>query len=75
MPDGGVVLHTVTKRYYSLNETGAHIWTLLFELGDPALVASRLASEYSVARTDAEHAVAELVAELLSAGLLHETEG
>jgi hypothetical protein len=70
VPGGGVVLHTGTKRYYSLNETGARIWALLEETGDPDLVASRLAAEYTLTSSEAGQAVSALVADLTAAGLM-----
>lgn len=73
VPGGGVVLHTGTKRYYSLNETGARIWALLDEHGDPRRAADAVAAEYAIPRTDAESAVSELVTRLTTAGLLTAT--
>lgn len=70
VPGGGVVLHTGTKRYYSLNETGARIWALLESRGDPNEAAATIASEYGIGRPDAQRAVSELVDGLSAAGLL-----
>ena len=53
--DGAVVLHMGTKRYFSLNETGAEIWRLLeadVSLADvPARLSERFAVEIDEART------------------------
>jgi hypothetical protein len=73
LPGGGVVLHTGTKRYYSLNETGARIWSLLEEHGDPERAIATIAAEYSVSRDEAVTAVTDLVAQLTSAGLLRDS--
>lgn len=72
VPGGGVVLHTGTKRYYSLNETGARIWSLLDEHGDPARATVTIAAEYAIANDEAASAVAELVTRLTDAGLLRD---
>jgi Asp/Glu/hydantoin racemase len=70
LPDGGVVVHTGTKRYYSLNQTGARIWALLEGTGDLAAAASSIASEYGIPVEDAAHAVGQLTEGLLAAGLV-----
>lgn len=70
LPDGGVVVHTRTKRYYSLNHTGARIWALLQDSGDRAETASTIAIEYGIAAEEAARAVDELTAGLLAAGLV-----
>jgi hypothetical protein len=72
VPGGGVVLHTGTKRYYSLNQTGARIWALLESTNDPENVAAVIAAEYGISATEAEGAVNELVADFIKAGLLVE---
>jgi Coenzyme PQQ synthesis protein D (PqqD) len=70
LPDGGVVVHTGTKRYYSLNHTGARIWELLQDSGDPEVTASTLAAEYGISREEAARAVEQLADGLLAAGLV-----
>jgi len=70
VPGGGVVLHTGTKRYYSLNESGARIWALLEETRDPAATAARIATEYVLTPSDAEQAVEQLVSNFIAAGLM-----
>ncbi len=72
VPGGGVVLHTGTKRYYSLNETGARIWALLEEHGDAERAMVAIVTEYGITRDEAATAVHDLVAQLTTAGLLHE---
>jgi hypothetical protein len=73
VPGGGVVLHTGTKRYYSLNETGARIWSLLEEHGDAQRAIETIVAEYGITRDDATAAVTDLVAQLTTAGLLHQS--
>jgi Coenzyme PQQ synthesis protein D (PqqD) len=70
LPDGGVVVHTGTKRYYSLNQTGARIWGLLERSGDLAVTASTLAAEYGISSSEATRAVDQLADGLLAAGLV-----
>lgn len=72
VPGGGVVLHTGTKRYYSLNETGARIWALLESAGDPDGTADMVAAEYEIPTKEAKQAVSDLVDGFVKAGLLRE---
>jgi Coenzyme PQQ synthesis protein D (PqqD) len=72
VPGGGVVLHTGTKRYYSLNETGARIWALLEEHGDAERAIVTIVTEYGITPDEAATAVNDLVSQLTTAGLLHE---
>jgi hypothetical protein len=69
---GGVVLHTGTKRYYSLNQTGARIWALLESTKDPGNTAAVVAAEYKISAIEAQQAVDDLVKDFLQAGLLAE---
>jgi len=75
VPGGGVVLHTGTKRYYSLNETGARIWSLLEADGDPEQASATIAAEYAIPKHEADTAVSELVTRLTDAGLLRDASG
>jgi hypothetical protein len=70
LADGGVVVHTQTKRYYSLNQTGARIWELLEESGDPVVAAATIAAEYGISADEAREAVAHLTEGLTAAGLI-----
>ena len=70
LPDGGVVVHTGTKKYYSLNHTGARIWGLLEGSGNRDAAASAIAAEYGISLDDATRAVAHLTDDLLAAGLV-----
>lgn len=70
VPGGGVVLHTGTKRYYSLNQTGARIWALLEAGGDPDATADVVAAEYAIPAVEANRAVSDLIDGLVKAGLL-----
>jgi hypothetical protein len=67
---GAVVLHMGTNYYYALNETGARIWALLDQLGDPAAVTSALVGEYDVPTTVAWTAVHAIVDRFTGLGLL-----
>lgn len=68
--DGAVVLNMRTKRYYSLNETGAVIWRLLEDDVPVSGIVSQLVTHYEVERADAEQAVESLLAELASEALV-----
>jgi hypothetical protein len=68
--DGAVVLHMGTKRYFSLNETGAAIWRLLEEDVPLDHVPRRLSERYEVELEDARLAVDSLLAALREKTLL-----
>ena len=73
--DGAVVLHMGTKRYFSLNETGAAIWRLLE--GDMPIgeIPIRLSERYDVSVDEARTALDTLVRMLQEKKLLSvETE-
>lgn len=68
--DGAVVLNMGTKRYFSLNETGAAIWRLLEEDVPLADIPQRLSDSYEVPVDEARTAVDSLVAVLKEKNLL-----
>ena len=68
--DGTVLLHMGTKRYFSLNDTGAEIWRMLEEDVPLSEIPARLTRVYEVPLADAHVAVDELVAALAEQGLL-----
>ena len=68
--DGAVVLHMGTKRYFSLNETGAEIWRLIEEEVPVVEIPARLSESYDVPIDEARAEVAELVAALVEHDLL-----
>ena len=68
--DGAVLLHMRTRRYYSLNETGATIWQLLTDHVPIDEIAGRLAEQYDVEHTAAGEAVARLLGDLVDESLL-----
>lgn len=70
LDDGAVVLHMRTKRYFSLNATGAAIWGLLeSETPVPAIVV-RLTELYDVDAATASVSLDALIAELEAASLV-----
>ena len=68
--DGAVVLHMGTRRYFSLNETGAAIWRMLED--DVALdeIPARLGTLYAVDAAVASSAVDRLLGELAAEYLI-----
>lgn len=68
--DGAVLLHMRTKRYYSLNETGATIWRLVSEDVPAGEIAARLAELYDVERAAADEAVTRLLDDLAAETLI-----
>lgn len=68
--DGAVLLHMGTKRYFSLNETGAEVWRLL-EYGVPVDdIPQRLSERFDVTADEARDAVTGLVDALVAEQLL-----
>ena len=72
--DGAVVLHMGTKRYYSLNETGAFVWDRLEDGVARAEIVAQVVSEYEVGIAEAEIAVARLLDELVQERLIRVAE-
>lgn len=68
--DGAVVLHMGTKRYFSLNETGAVIWRLLEEDVPLHDIPARVSERYDITPEEARLAVGELVAALEASSLI-----
>lgn len=71
LDDGAVVLDLRSKRYYSLNETGAAIWRLLAGGVARAEMPARLVERYAVTEKAAEAACARLLAALVAEELIH----
>jgi predicted ATP-dependent protease len=71
---GAVLLHMGTKRYYSLNETGAVVWQALEEGLEERETATRLVAEYEVGDAAALASVGALVSALVAEGLLEAVE-
>lgn len=68
--DGAVVLNMRTKRYYSLNETGAAIWRLLEDEVPVPDIVTHLVQHYDVDHVAADRAVAGLLQDLTSEALV-----
>lgn len=68
--DGAVLLHMQTKRYYSLNETGATIWQLLTDRVPADEIAIRLTERYDLERPAADEALERLLDELAAESLI-----
>lgn len=64
------LLHLKTKRYYTLNETGARIWELLAAGKGPDEIARALTEEYEIDMDGAHACVAEWMQELHSEKLV-----
>ncbi len=65
-----VLLHLDTKRYYSLNETGAHLWELLEDGRSPADMAQALHHAYEITSAEALDVIRAFVDELQRDGLI-----
>ena len=65
-----MVLNMRTKRYYSLNETGAAIWRLLEDEVPVPDIVTHLVQHYDVDHVAADRAVAGLLQDLTSEALV-----
>lgn len=70
LSDGAVLLHLYTKRYFSLNDTGSRIWTLLERQASEDEIIDTLVMEYDVEIGDAKEAVRRLLDDLLAERLI-----
>lgn len=73
--DGAVVLNMRTRRYYSLNETGAAIWRLLEDDVPVSEIVAALVQRYEVETATANRAVCALLAELAAEALVSTETG
>ena len=70
LSDGAVVLDIQTKKYFSLNDTGARVWALIREGLPVEEIISALLEEYDVSRAAACQAVTSLVESLAAEKLI-----
>jgi coenzyme PQQ synthesis protein D (PqqD) len=66
-----VLLHLDTKRYYTLNETGARIWELLQHGRCAQEIARALQDDYAITDEEAMPVLLAFVDELQQEGLVH----
>jgi hypothetical protein len=70
LPDGTVILNMRTNRYYSLNETGALVWSMLEQEQPRESIVARLVQTFDVSTADAAQAVSALLKELSAEQLI-----
>jgi len=68
--DGAVVLNMRTKRYYSLNQTGAMVWRLMEDDLTVEEIIARIVGQYDVDDEEAARTVAVLLDELTAEALV-----
>lgn len=73
LSDGTVLLHLYTKRYFSLNNTGSRIWTLLERQASEDEIVETLVKEFDVETHEAKPAVRRLLDDLIAARLIEPT--
>lgn len=73
LTDGAVLLNLYTKRYFSLNDTGSRVWSLLERHASEEEIVETLVHEYDVERPDATQAVRRLLDDLLAERLIEPT--
>ena len=71
--DGTVVLNMRTKRYYSLNETGATVWRMLENDAPTEEITGQLVAIYDVTEATAIETVGALLRELEAESLIAPT--
>ncbi|MCB0212142.1 MAG: PqqD family protein [Anaerolineae bacterium] len=65
-----VLLHLGTQTYYSLNETGSHIWTLLDKGLSLSEISHQIPEKFEVSEDHARQSVLALVNALASENLV-----
>ena len=68
--DESVLLHLERQQYYSLNETGSHIWRLLTEGRDASAIADAMTKKWTVSFDEARRTVRAFLGELREEGLV-----
>lgn len=68
--DEAVVLNLVTQDYYSLDDVGTNMWSLLLEFGRLETVVGRLSSVYDIDSESLRRDLGSLVQQLIGSGLL-----
>ncbi len=72
LKDGdAVLLHLQTKTYYTLNETGARMWSLMFKGLTLGEISQGIITEFDVTLDRAQESVINLANELVAAELVH----
>lgn len=71
LSDGeGVLLHLGVRSYFSLNETGAQIWSLMSDGLSVGEISQTLEAEFDVTLERARQSVDSLVSELVASNLV-----
>ena len=73
LSDGAVLLNLYTKRYFSLNDTGSRIWSLLEQQACEEDIIETLVREYDVEKPEAARAVKQLLDDLVAERLIEPT--
>ncbi|HEV2181652.1 MAG TPA: PqqD family protein [Gemmatimonadaceae bacterium] len=73
LTDGAVLLNLYTKRYFSLNDTGSRIWSLLEQQASDDEIVETLVREYDVEKPEAARAVNQLLDDLIAERLIEPT--
>ncbi len=68
--DEAVVLNLATQDYFSLDNVGTSMWSLLVEFGNLETVVGRLSSVYDVETETLRRDLCSLVQQLVGSGLL-----
>jgi len=68
--DESVLLHLERQQYYSLNETGSHIWQLLTQGHDAEAIVDTMTEEWTVSFDEARRTVRVFLEELREEGLV-----
>lgn len=70
----GILLHTETEYYFTLNETGLVLWDLLATPRTPAALADSLSALYEIEAEEALPIVKDFLEDLEEGGLVREAE-
>lgn len=73
LESGSVILHMMTKRYFTLNESGAFIWSMLEQGVASADIVTRICDAFAVSANEAQASLERLLVDLEAEQLLAET--
>jgi len=73
--DDVVLVHLQTNRIYSLNQTGARVWSLLTDGHDRESIVALLAGEFDVSSGTLTHEVEALLTSLREERLVEDIHG
>jgi hypothetical protein len=70
LEDEVVLLNLTTEAYYILDDIGTHMWELLIEHHDPAIVVQQMVNQYEIDEASVRSDLSTLIGQLIERQLL-----